>query len=128
MRGNLVYLTVGDYLRDVPGVLKGISIGGFEQSSWEIAKKLNGTPLGTYNRRGELLSREEKVAQLPHVLKVSGFSFTPIHNFVPQKGSKFIGYDPADDIIPLALTNEQIDAKNMLKFKNAYDNPDEYFG
>jgi hypothetical protein len=128
MRGNLVYLTVGDYLRDVPGVLKGISIGGFEQSSWEIAKKLNGTPLGTYNRRGELLSREEKVAQLPHVLKVSGFSFTPIHNFVPQKGSKFIGYDPADDIIPLALTNEQIDAKSAAAFKNAYDNPDEYFG
>lgn len=81
MRGNLIYLTVGDYLRDVPGVLKGISIGGFEQSNWEIAKKLNGTPL------------EENIAQLPHVLQVSGFSFSPIHNFVPQKGSKFIGYD-----------------------------------
>jgi len=81
MRGNLVYLTVGDYLDDVPGVLKGISIGGFEQSSWEMAKKLNGTPL------------DGEIAQLPHVLKVNGFSFTPIHNFVPQKGSKFIGYD-----------------------------------
>ena len=89
MRGNLVYLTVGDYLTDVPGVLKGISIGGFEQSSWEIAKKLNGTPLG---EDGDLFGDAE-IAQLPHVLKVSGFSFTPIHNFVPQKGSKFIGYD-----------------------------------
>jgi len=89
MRGNLVYLTVGDYLTDVPGVLKGISIGGFEQSSWEIAKKLNGTPLG---EDGALIG-EYEIAQLPHVLKVSGFSFTPIHNFVPQKGSKFIGYD-----------------------------------
>ena len=81
MRGNLVYLTVGDYLFDTPGVLEGISIGGFETAPWEIAKKLNGTPLG------------DNIAQLPHVLKVSGFSFTPIHNFVPQKGSKFIGYD-----------------------------------
>jgi len=89
MRGNLVYLTVGDYLTDVPGVLKGISIGGFEQSSWEIAKKLNGTPLG---EDGAFIG-EYEIAQLPHVLKVSGFSFTPIHNFVPQKGSKFIGYD-----------------------------------
>ena len=89
MRGNLVYLTVGDYLTDVPGVLKGISIGGFEQSSWEIAKKLNGNPLG---EDGDLFGDVE-IAQLPHVLKVSGFSFTPIHNFVPQKGSKFIGYD-----------------------------------
>ena len=108
MRGNLIYLTVGDYLRDVPGVLKGISIGGFEQSNWEIAKKLNGNPLGEYNNRNKLLKREDKIAQLPHVLQVSGFAFSPIHNFIPQKGSKFIGYDPADDIIPLALTNKQI--------------------
>jgi hypothetical protein len=95
MRGNLIYLTVGDYLTDVPGVLKGISIGGFEQSSWEIAKKLDGTPL------------EENIAQLPHVLKVSGFSFTPIHNFVPQKGSKFIGYDieTPDGLIQPAIRN-----------------------
>ena len=85
MRGNLIYLTVGDYLRDVPGVLKGISIGGFEQSNWEIAKKLNGDPLN------------ENIAQLPHVLQVSGFSFSPIHNFIPQKGSKFIGYDTSDE-------------------------------
>ena len=127
MRGNLVYLTVGDYLTDVPGVLKGISIGGFEQSSWEIAKKLNGNPLGTYNKRGELLSREEKVAQLPHVLKVSGFSFTPIHNFVPQKGSKFIGYDPADDIIPYALTNDEIDARADAALDDLINNnPDQY--
>lgn len=113
MRGNLIYLTVGDYLRDVPGVLKGISIGGFERSSWEIAKKLNGNPLGEYNNRNKLLKREDKIAQLPHVLQVSGFSFTPIHNFVPQKGSKFIGYDPADDIIPKALTNDQIAAQEQ---------------
>tara|TARA_R110000772_G_scaffold213105_1_gene323691 strand:- start:133 stop:669 length:537 start_codon:yes stop_codon:yes gene_type:complete len=95
MRGNLVYLTVGDYLMDVPGVLKGISIGGFEQSNWEIAKKMNGLPLE--GSRGSSLGDVE-IAQLPHVLKVSGFSFTPIHNFVPQKGSKFIGYDKKDGL------------------------------
>ena len=83
MRGNLIYLTVGDYLVDVPGVLKGLSFGGFEESSWETAKKADGSPL----------DKEEDVAQLPHTLTVSGFSFAPIHNFVPQKGSKFIGYD-----------------------------------
>ena len=127
MRGNLVYLTVGDYLMDVPGVLKGISIGGFEQSSWEIAKKLNGNPLGEYNRDGDLVSRAEKVAQLPHVLKVSGFSFSPIHNFTPQKGSKFIGYDPADDIIPKALTDAEISARDgeiSENFRNNPSNPD----
>jgi hypothetical protein len=86
MRGNLIYLTVGDYLVDVPGVLKGLSFGGFEESSWETAKKADGSPLDP----------KEAVAQLPHTLTVSGFSFAPIHNFVPQKGSKFIGYDVAN--------------------------------
>jgi len=95
MRGNLVYLTVGDYLMDVPGVLKGISIGGFEQSNWEIAKKMNGLPL---EGEGGSSLGDVEIAQLPHVLKVSGFSFTPIHNFVPQKGSKFIGYDKIDGL------------------------------
>ena len=95
MRGNLIYLTMGDYLRDVPGVLKGISIGGFEAAPWEIAKKLNGKPLSKFNSN-RVEQGEEPVAELPHILKVSGFSFTPIHNFVPQKGSKFIGYDIAN--------------------------------
>jgi hypothetical protein len=45
MRGNLIYLTVGDYLVDVPGVLKGLSFGGFEESPWETAKKADGSPL-----------------------------------------------------------------------------------
>jgi len=83
MRGNLIYLTVGDYLNDVPGVLKGMSLAGFEESPWEIAKGNDGNPLPT----------EDGIAQLPQGLQVSGFSFAPIHNFIPQKGSKFIGYD-----------------------------------
>ena len=58
MRGNLVYLTVGDYLVNTPGVLEGISIGGFETAPWEIAKKMNGTPLG------------DNIAQLPHCFTI----------------------------------------------------------
>jgi len=80
MRGNLIYLTIGDYLVDVPGIFNGMSLGGFDESPWEIARKPDGTP-------------DETIAQLPHTLEISGFSFTPIHNFVPQRGSKFIGYD-----------------------------------
>ena len=80
MRGNLVYLTIGDYLDDVPGVLKGISFGGFEESNWEIARKPDGTI-------------DPEMAQLPFSLNVSGFTFSPIHNGIPRKGYKFIGYD-----------------------------------
>mgnify|MGYP003641652892 FL=1 len=109
MRGNLVYLTVGDYLVDTPGVLEGISIGGFETAPWEIAKKMNGTPLG------------DNIAQLPHVLKVSGFSFTPIHNFVPQKGSKFIGYDIANPK-GLIQPTDDVDSRYFYKKANISNN------
>jgi len=78
MRGNLVYLTVGDWLVDVPGVLKGMSLGIPDNSPWEIAKSANGTI-------------QNDIAQLPFIVEVSGFDFAPIHNFVPQKNSPFIG-------------------------------------
>ncbi|NNE32230.1 MAG: hypothetical protein HKN40_07670 [Winogradskyella sp.] len=80
MRGSIMYLTVGDYLVDVPGVFRGMQVGGIAESAWEIARKPDGT-------------KDNTIAQLPHVVDVSGFSFSPIHNFVPQRGSKFIGFD-----------------------------------
>jgi hypothetical protein len=78
MRGNLVYLTVGDWLVDVPGVLKGMSLGIPNESPWEIA-------------RDETGRKQNDIAQLPFVVEVSGFDFAPIHNFVPRKNSPFIG-------------------------------------
>jgi len=83
MRGSLIYLTVGDYLVDVPGVLGGLSLTIDPNSPWEIAKLNNG-------------KEDKNIAQLPHVITVDSFEFKPIHNFVPQKGSKFIGYDNWD--------------------------------
>ena len=78
MRGNLVYLTVGDWLVDVPGVLKGMSLGIPNESPWEIAKDRIG-------------ARQNDIAQLPFIVEVSGFDFAPIHNFVPRKNAPFIG-------------------------------------
>lgn len=83
MRGTIIYLTIGDYLVDVPGVLGGLSISIDQSSPWEIAKLNDG-------------STDPTVAQLPHVITVDSFEFKPIHKFVPQKGSKFIGYDNYD--------------------------------
>jgi hypothetical protein len=78
MRGNLIYLTVGDWLVDVPGVLKGMSLGIPNESPWEIARNADGTV-------------QNDIAQLPFVVEVSGFDFAPIHNFIPRKSSPFIG-------------------------------------
>lgn len=78
MRGNLIYLTVGDWLVDVPGVLKGMSLSIPNESPWEIAR----------NSAGGI---QKDIAQLPFIVEVSGFDFAPIHNFIPQRNSPFIG-------------------------------------
>jgi hypothetical protein len=78
MRGNYIYLTVGDWLVNVPGILNGISINVPTESPWEIAR----------NQTGGI---QNDIAQLPHYVEVTGFNFTPIHNFIPQLNSPFIG-------------------------------------
>jgi len=84
MRGTLIYLTIGDYLVDVPGVIGGMNLTIDPSSPWEIAKLNNGDD-------------DTGIAQLPHIIGVDSFEFKPIHNFVPQRGSRFIGYDNYDD-------------------------------
>jgi len=79
MRGNITYLTIGDWFNDVPGVLTSVKLSIPDQASWEIARNDDGTV-------------DDTIAQLPFVVEVS-LDFEPIHNFVPQRGSKFIGYD-----------------------------------
>jgi len=78
MRGNLIYLTVGDWLVDVPGILNGITLNIPDNSPWEIARDANG-------------NIQNDIAQLPFVVEVNSFDFVPIHNFVPRKNAPFIG-------------------------------------
>lgn len=72
MRGPLVTLTIGGYILEMPGFIEGMSIEMGEETSWEIG----------INDAGE---QDTSVKQLAHVIKVSGFSFTPIHRFAPRK-------------------------------------------
>jgi hypothetical protein len=67
MRGTYVKLTVGDYLKSVPGIIKGFKIDGLLDGGWEI-------------KAGE---------QLPKHIKISGMEFQPIHNFVPRKNAPY---------------------------------------
>lgn len=65
MRGNIGYLTVGDYLYRQPGVFTDIKLTGMLDAHWEI--NLNGDQY-----------------ELPKHIKVS-LSFKPIHTFLPRK-------------------------------------------
>lgn len=71
MRGNLITLTVGGYLYEQVGIMTGINYTVPMESPWEIA----------INKTGD---SDPSVKELPFIIKVSGFSFIPIHNFVPS--------------------------------------------
>ena len=72
MRGNLYYLNVGGYLYKQLGVITGLTYDVPQETTWEIAL----TQLGTYDR---------SVKELPHMIKVTGVKFKPIHSFIPRR-------------------------------------------
>ena len=80
MRGNLVQLTIGGYLYEQPGFITGLTFD-MSESNWEIA----------INDKGK--GSDGTVKELPHIIKVTGFSFTPIHSFVPRKQQLTFGAD-----------------------------------
>ena len=71
MRGNLVKLTVGDYITDVPGILTGIDFKMDENAGWNIGRDQNGNKIS-----------EDYV--MPKLIEVGGFKFLPIHDFIPK--------------------------------------------
>jgi hypothetical protein len=72
MRGNLVKLTVGGYFYEQPGFITGLSFDISEDTSWEIGIDPTG-------------GRDTSVSEVPHIIRVKGFSFIPIHEFAPRK-------------------------------------------
>jgi hypothetical protein len=87
IRTPYVKLTMGDYLRKVPGLINSVNVNWNKDYPWEI--KLD--PKG--------LDRDMKV--LPHVLDVN-VQFTPIHNFVPSNevDTPFISLEQEGDSSP----------------------------
>lgn len=77
MRGNIVQLTVGDYINDTYGVITGFSFNIPEDSTWEIGRKDDGT------------KDKDNSAELPLLINVDSFSFKPIHNFLPRTVRNF---------------------------------------
>jgi hypothetical protein len=71
MRGNLVKLTVGGYLYEQPGIITSLTYDVPEESPWEIG----------INTKGK---NDPTVKELPHIIRVTGFNFTPIQTFIPQ--------------------------------------------
>ena len=90
MRGNLVRLTLGGYLYEQPGFISSLVYDVPQESTWEIAIDAVG-------------GADSSVKELPHMIKVSNLSFTPIHNFLPQKPNK--ANNPNERYIALSKAN-----------------------
>ena len=81
MRSNIVYLTLGDYLANVPGFIESVNITIPDDTSWEIARKENITGVAVIDKDTQ---------QLPKYVEMQ-ITFKPIHNVLPEKGATFIG-------------------------------------
>jgi hypothetical protein len=80
MRGNLAIITVGGYLFDQPGIINSINYTVPTESPWEIGiNDEKDDPVA-----GTKYGYDTSVKELPHIIRVTGFSFTPIHKFVPK--------------------------------------------
>jgi len=70
MRGNMVRMTVGGYLYEVPGVLTTLTYTIPDETTWEIAIDTEG-------------NSDSSVKELPHRIEVS-LGFTPVEDFLPS--------------------------------------------
>lgn len=71
MRGNMVRMTVGGYLYEVPGVLTTLTYTIPDDTTWEIAIDTDG-------------KSDPSVKELPHRIEVS-LAFTPVEDFLPSR-------------------------------------------
>jgi hypothetical protein len=88
MRGPLVKLTVGGYLYEQPGFIQDLTYDIITDAPWEIA----------INETGGV---DPTVKQLSQMVKVTGFTFIPLHTFVPSKqglGFDNLGFNNTQDV------------------------------
>jgi hypothetical protein len=134
MGGNLISLTIGGYLHEQIGIIKGLTLDAPTESPWEISIPDNNTiqvvPGSEDNPDREIFT-DPSVKELPMIIKVTGFNFIPIHNFVPkvqdndfaggktlEGGGTFVGsYGPEHYINLLAASGNNYDGQgNNLNY------------
>ena len=76
MRGNLAQLTIGGYIYEQPGIITGLTYTMEDNVPWEIG--ISTKP----NENGDLY--DPTVKELAHIIRVTGFTFIPIHRFRPE--------------------------------------------
>jgi len=109
MKGNLVRLTIGDYLMYVPGFITSLNYTIPEEASWEIA--LNSPETG----------EDTGLMETPKYFEID-VSFTPIHDFTPRLNDG--GRDVAFITNPTNVggkENQYLDDNKIYFFSNGSD-------
>ena len=110
MAGNIAYITLGGYLDDQPGIITSLTYDIPEESPWEIGIDDFGLPI----------SGSDTVRQMPHMIKVTGINFIPIHKFRPEKQS-FRGDVPGTPSTRLLSTGKQRYLDQLRPLSTNYD-------
>ena len=84
MGGNLISLTIGGWCYEQVGIMNGLTLSVPEESPWEISIPDAIDSNQTLSSDGSKILTDPSVKEMPMIVKVTGFSFKPIHNFVPQ--------------------------------------------
>jgi len=104
MKGNLVQLTIGGYFYEQPGIITSMNLSLSNETPYEIAIDDSG-------------KSDRTVKELPMMVKVTGFQFTPIHNFRPSIQTITTPMGDAD----LTDTNSYGDER-YIALSNGYNN------
>ena len=98
MRGNFISLTIGDYFVNTPGIIKGVSFAPVFEGGWDINRDENGVNISydeivnnNYLTPNSNESLPLYTGVLPKLIKVTGFNFIPVHNFIPRINQAYIG-------------------------------------
>jgi len=101
MRGNLIKLTIGDYVTSVPGVLTSLTYTINNEAGWDIKRTATTGDLLTGSAAIGDPSADTAGWIMPKLIEVSSFQFKPIHSFAPktvnpeyisQNGTTYGGY------------------------------------
>jgi hypothetical protein len=104
MAGNLVQLTIGGYLYEQVGIITSLTYDIQDDTTWEIAINDNA-------------GYDPSVKELPHIIRVSNFSFIPIQDFIPRKQYTF-GNDQNSGLID----NNEYGSERFISLNNGANN------
>ena len=118
MGGNLISLTIGGWCYEQVGIMNGLTLSVPEESPWEISIPDAIRANQKKSKDDSDIKTDPSVKEMPMIVKVTGFSFKPIHKFVPQiqnndfkggapfGGGKFVKSYGAERYIALANSAE----------------------